>query len=271
MAHAWYYWPMYDEALKKILGMMEMAVKLRCKELGIATHTVRILADGKKKRKSKNLFQLIQQLSNAESAKGLEDKLQHYRDLRNFYAHPKNDSFMGGMGIEKIKDLINLINLIFLDEEVILGAKQQTIHYKKQFKQLKNDLYVFADQKNRLLITEVVPLEAFQVKGKWVLLVMFIPVLVNTFENLNNHGYDEPPTLLLQDIDVRNNHLTAKVFGRKDFIKISPTDDPRNLEKWSTYKKEWEALNSEEQHLYQDHINSAKGKQLRNYQYKYRW
>ncbi len=27
MAHAWYYWPMYDEALKKLTGILEIAVK----------------------------------------------------------------------------------------------------------------------------------------------------------------------------------------------------------------------------------------------------
>jgi len=35
MAHAYYFYPMYDEALSKLLRTMEMAVKLRCKEIGI--------------------------------------------------------------------------------------------------------------------------------------------------------------------------------------------------------------------------------------------
>src|SRR5690554_2604864 len=35
LAHAYYHWPMYDEGFKKALLIVEMAVKLRAKELDI--------------------------------------------------------------------------------------------------------------------------------------------------------------------------------------------------------------------------------------------
>lgn len=56
MALAWYHYPMYDEALKKLTGIMEMAVKLRCHQKGIT------LTVGVNKPRNKPLVQLIDEL-----------------------------------------------------------------------------------------------------------------------------------------------------------------------------------------------------------------
>src|SRR5687767_6120314 len=58
MAHAYYHYKMYDEALKKMLAIFEMAVKLRCTEMGIELE----VSSKKWKTKKRRLFDLIDDL-----------------------------------------------------------------------------------------------------------------------------------------------------------------------------------------------------------------
>ena len=58
MAYSYYCYPMYDEAFKKLLGMTEMAVKLRCKQFGISLE----YKDRNGKVRQRTLSYLIDQL-----------------------------------------------------------------------------------------------------------------------------------------------------------------------------------------------------------------
>src|SRR4051812_32380391 len=65
MAHSYYHYPMYDEAITKILLVFEMAIKQRCSQLGIELKT--------DKNKYHNLQYLINQLCKKESTKNISE------------------------------------------------------------------------------------------------------------------------------------------------------------------------------------------------------
>ncbi len=65
MAHAYYHYPAMDEALVKLLRVLEMAVKMRCKALGI---TLEIL-DNKGKTRKKVLNALINEIGRKRGSK----------------------------------------------------------------------------------------------------------------------------------------------------------------------------------------------------------
>jgi hypothetical protein len=107
MALAWYHYPMYDEALKKLTGIMEMAVKLRCQQKGIA------LTVGVDKPRNKPLVQLIDELCVHPEATDLKERLHWARRIRNFQAHPEHHSFGGIAMSPAIKPLVSILNLLF--------------------------------------------------------------------------------------------------------------------------------------------------------------
>lgn len=112
MAHAWYHWPLYDEALKKLTLLLEMALKIKAKQLNIPSKIV-----NKKGREiSKSLSKLISEICAIEKEKNLHDLLNKVREVRNMFAHPERNSFMGGIAsADIIKKISETINQLFLD------------------------------------------------------------------------------------------------------------------------------------------------------------
>ncbi len=121
MAHSYFYTPMYDEAFRKVLGIHEMAVKLRCKELGIE-----LLKKGKvgKKDQPKNLgtlhIELIKRLD-IEIFRYTFDKVLEYRNEK---AHPEKHAFGGTLYKMHIEMIVKFINLIF--ETTAAGSDLKT-------------------------------------------------------------------------------------------------------------------------------------------------
>ena len=120
MAHAWYHYPMYDEALKKLLGMVEMAVKLRCQEVGIL-----LARPGKNgKEVHKNLDKLIDELCSSPQDAWLKNQLHRAREVRNIFAHPAHHSHGGIIWVEAIKLVTKIIEDVFALRHVVSSVAQ---------------------------------------------------------------------------------------------------------------------------------------------------
>ena len=86
MAHAYYYYPLYDEAILKTLMMMETAIKTRCKQLSIPlSYSVQKSSGAKDKPKDYN--RLINECTAAEPLKNIKEDLHNLRSIRNYSAH----------------------------------------------------------------------------------------------------------------------------------------------------------------------------------------
>lgn len=109
MAHAYYHYPMYDQALNSTLLVVELAIKLKCKELSIP------IANKNKTGKAipVPLEQLVKKIHSTELSKELELDLVAFKELRNAMMHPERHSYMGGMSMAYIVRSVNLLNALF--------------------------------------------------------------------------------------------------------------------------------------------------------------
>lgn len=112
--NAYYHWQLMDEALNKGLRLLEMAIKLKAKELKIE------LTTSGAKPKDKSFNALINEVCKLEPLDQLKDHIHHLRNLRNLTTHKDSNSFIGGTGgmaQRTLMRLVNLINDLFLDPE----------------------------------------------------------------------------------------------------------------------------------------------------------
>lgn len=112
MAHAYYHYPLYDEAYSKLLLIVEMAIKLRCKQLGIQIETGKI---NKKNGQpiNKVLDVLIKEMAAIEPTKSIEKGLHWLRERRNSKMHPDGHFYMGSMVSPAMKIGVTILNKIF--------------------------------------------------------------------------------------------------------------------------------------------------------------
>ena len=105
MAHAYFHWPIYDEALWKVLGIYKMAIKFRCKELGIELK--------KSNQKEKRLVDLQKELMNSLQVEEFQFAFDWIRNLRNGLAHPEIHSYGGPSYKMHIEMILMFIKKIF--------------------------------------------------------------------------------------------------------------------------------------------------------------
>jgi hypothetical protein len=108
--YSYYHWPMMDEALSKGLRLLEMAIKLKAKELEIPLRP-------RLKPKDKNFSLLIREVCAEEPLIQLRESIHHLRDFRNILTHMDSNDFVGGTGDivkHNLMRLVNLINDLFL-------------------------------------------------------------------------------------------------------------------------------------------------------------
>jgi hypothetical protein len=166
MALAWYHYPVYDEALAKLLLLLEMAIKLRCQQLGLSAGP------------NRTLQQLITALEAAEPAKELGWWLQLLRQLRNQVAHPERHSFGGAVFQPAMPRMVNTLNQLFEEESVVIQDAQYCA-----------ELAVFANQPlewsiqnadNFRTLARAQPLRARQVGDEWRVVWALFPSLLTS-------------------------------------------------------------------------------------------
>lgn len=246
MAHAYYHWPMYDEALKKILGIYEMGIKLKCQVLGITIE----VKDKNGKTKKKDLAILIDQLIKKKGyPKELKNKLQGTRELRNMLAHPDSHSFMGALNISAIIRTVNIINELFLEENWYALKQNKFTRLKKESLTLKEILFVLNYKNERILVCDLVPIATFKVKDKWVHCWSFSR-LINDISNLDYNNIPAPIIMFLTDVEIENNCLSAVDFKTSNSFSVEQTINPLNIEKFDNHKKGISLLTEKDKHVY---------------------
>lgn len=153
MALAWYHYPVYDEALAKLLLLLEMAIKLRCQQLGLPAGS------------SRALHQLITALEAAEPAKELGWWLQLLRQMRNQVAHPERYSFGGAVFRPAMPRMVNTLNQLFEEE----SAVTQGVQYCATLTAFANQPLEWSVQNTNEFrtLTHAQPLRARQVGDEW--------------------------------------------------------------------------------------------------------
>jgi hypothetical protein len=200
MAHAYYLYPLYDEASSKVLRISEMAVKLRCEELGISLmSTVYNKKLGAYQLKS--LGNLMDELCGLEPNKKLEWQFDVSRNLRNSYMHPSRHSFMGGMSLGFIQRGVILFNKLFLPNDLFILLNEKLADVQSKLIPFSNQATILSDQKGYCLIKEIRICAAALVNSQWVYCLTCFPIIKDVKKHIEKHN--SPSVLIFHVKDLK--------------------------------------------------------------------
>lgn len=267
MALAWYHYPLYDEAMTKLLGIFEMAVRLRCTELGISTTYL----DKKEAKKDTALATLIDQLAKAEPAKTIKSWLHHVRKLRNRKMHPKHHSFMGGMNKRKATGVVNLLNLIFLPNAEVEAANEYAHTLRESARQWEQVLFVLNDGAQRILVSKASLHSAFKKEDHWVSIWYFRPVLADAYATLSEHRMPLPLVFFVQDAILEKDTFTGINLETEAAVTLQATSKERDQETFTKFQQDWAKAEERDQKIYEKMLNLETGNKVQELMYAYRW
>lgn len=233
MAHAWYHYPLYDEAMNKLLRTFEIAIKQKCALLQIPVQAP------KKNGENRNidLAVLIKEINKLERDKKQSIFLEHLRYLRNEAMHPNRHSFMGGMLYNKIIQTVNILNILFAEESYFLQLEQKENLFQTSLSLFNQKALVFQRGQEFILLhnfhfDDIVILNTDQ-----ILLLLLEPALGMDSEMVNQKKYPFPISLELKSPKLNNNILTGTDANNGQLISISIASHPIDVKASEDFRK----------------------------------
>jgi hypothetical protein len=234
MAHSWYHYPMYDEALSKLLRITELAIKLRCAELNIPI----TFTNKQNKEQKKTLSQLIDALSRHEPEKDLKDQLHRIRSVRNIFMHPERHSYGLGIISNVVKEIVNVLNTIFLLDQLFAKVKAQINKLQNHIDQFHGKPLVLTYKGKRYLVETIKVREAICLNDNWQYCLVATPVITNLTEQLYKHSFTLPLMYEGNSITFNTNGFSAKELSTGLPLEIGQTQHPENLITYGNYLDE---------------------------------
>lgn len=248
LAHAYYFWPMYDEAFNKTLRLLEMTIKLKAKQLGIPIE--RISKNGRSF--DIKLIDVIEKICKESYYENLKNNLNRIRNIRNHQMHPASNSYMGGVGGLKgnIELFVNIINELFRSEEWMVAQFEQKQIIQKQLESFDNCLLVLDNNISKFLVSGHL---GFGVLDETLFLILN-PILINTRKSLEEHKYSDPIAIAISNFEFQKDTLIGTSdLGHK--IKIYKTDKAENLLQLSNHIKEYSSVTRTDRALFENYIS----------------
>lgn len=240
MALSYYHYPMYDVALQKLLGIYEMAVKLRCKQVGVNLSKGDTNETSKTKRK--NLHTLIEELIKSNLTPEFTGVLLNLKELRNVLAHPEDDSLMGSLCLSAIIPLVNILNQIYLPQSHHVENFEEFKKAKEKFNFLQNKPFVLEHKQKRILVYNPKLMDTFKVGNDWIRAVSFQPVLLNTKKMLSDHTIPNGIIRFFKEVQIIHSGIRAVDMELTEEILIEKTFNAENLDKLETHLSELNEL-----------------------------
>jgi len=270
MAHAYYYWPMYDEALKKMTHIFEIAIKQKAKLLGIdLKHPTK---NGKTREKSLNT--LIREIHKREPDREILDPLLRSKNLRNMFAHPTHDSWMGGIQAsqDNIQYYINIINSLFLDYALFEEHPNQRQKVTALQQGIDGGLYRLTIGKTKLLVHRVLNWELYPSKSDPFLFVAFQMVTIDTYHKISEGFVFNPIIIGLKDTGLTDENLLGVSLDSGEPMILEPTDHPKNDAIYQSYLSDLKKLDQEKFKQMGDVIAQQNaGWAIERMKYQYLW
>jgi len=219
LASSYFHYPMFDEALRKLLGMFEMALKLKYKEVTDQEWKDFKGKDERGRRISPNLNNLIDWLCNGKYVPHDKEAYHSIRKIRNYFMHPETSNQGTILFRRKLLDLHNCFNEIFLPKEVLEERKKKLEFYQPKVAQLNKEtvhLYRNGKTTHYKLVQAVAYLE-----GRLILL--FLPFCSDI--QFTKTGMNHPDELILSiaDFNFSNNILSGTDTKTKKEVFIMPS------------------------------------------------
>ncbi|MFV1883028.1 MAG: hypothetical protein ACMZ7B_00855 [Balneola sp.] len=261
MAHAYYYWPMYDEALRKCLLTFEMAIKQCSVSLGVSLKEVK--KNGKPKDLS--LYQLIEQLCTTHWFKPMQETFHKIRKNRNNFAHSNRHGFMGPNGSDQfIKHIVNTLNHLFLSKQELEFYNQQTELISKELYCLNKYVLKLEGQGHPFLLSCIYN---FQPVCKDLIMTVFP---MRSEYNSSPKGFDDehPNTYVFKEYSFKDQVFEGTTKEGVELV-ISVTDNPQNIKA----KKERDAyivqLDESQKRIFHSSMNYQANWELVKAEYAY--
>ncbi|MEP0264790.1 hypothetical protein [Dokdonia sp.] len=248
MAHSYFHYPMYDEAMSKALLVMEMTVKLKAKELNIdlklppnRTGTVR----------DKNLSTLIDEVCAIDELSFLKSDFNRARGLRNSKMHPDRHGFVGVMGHTdaNARLFINIINQLFLDTKTLKKFHQKNNQLETALSAFQKSLHVLEFQDQRILIDGFHTFKYREFENNKLLLLYINPLTTKVRELYEEHKYPDPLIITFTDFKIHKERIEGVDLEGKP-MKIYIDDKQQNLKTYYDYNMELSKISESDIHMY---------------------
>lgn len=222
ICYSYYYYPLYDEAYAKLTQIFEAAVDLRLKQLNIPKKT---------KRKFESLEDRIDKLK-PHTTQSTIDKWQRTRDIRNMFAHRETGMFMGVTLNQAFYSMINIINLIFLDKNILSENEIALVNLKdKCIKTFKGPI-TFSSNSKDYIFSSIEPVEVSLNRN--LKTSLWAVKSAHTYSGFKK-TYQEPICIELSNVRFLNNSIIGTVnitneeihiknYDQESFSKINKTD-----------------------------------------------
>ncbi len=272
MAHAYYHYQLYDEALAKLLRIMEMAVKVRCRQVGIPLFTKTINKKTKEEVITDKKFKtLIDELSEVIPIKEIVKQLHGFREFRNIKMHQSSNSITGGMSYGAIKLSVILINKLFLKQEINEIAFQQHSEITKLMGQFEHGLFVLEKDEKKFLVTGFLIAESIFVTGRWLYALVGFPISDKFSEHVREKKYLPLFFHWVTDLVISNGILKAKLLSNRQNISISPSHHPLDIVRFVDFKRETQKVSADDRLLYDEWANEEINMNRTDFLYQWLW
>lgn len=268
MAHAYYHWPLYDEAFTKLLLITEMAVKFKCVHYGIPV-------EAKSKKGNlvpRNLETLIKEYCKEEPLKEIENDLLWLKGRRNNKMHPNSHTYSGAIAnYFAIKFGVGVLNKLFIPEHLLSQTTVQVETQNKHLDPFSNGLFVLDTGENRYLIEGVKAEDTVFVDGQWYYFLLASPISDRIGEQVRQHHYADRHALQVKDIVIGDTTITMTEASTNKPIQISTTDHPANIEKYKRFNEERDDAKDDQEGIRIFQFGSAFGQQQIDFLYQWLW
>ncbi len=272
MAHAYYHYTLYEEAFSKLLLIFEMAIKLRCGQMGITLNTITVNKKTQEKvTTDKKLKTLIDELSVKIDLKDIEEQLQILREIRNTKMHPITNGVSGAISFKSIKISVVLLNKLFLHEQKIKNRQLKTVEIETVFAAFKMGNFVLEREGKRFLSIGILILDSVQVDEQWFHLMVCFPVI----EKLNNliveKKYPNPFIFTISNIVLEKNRFSAIEIENNKPVKFYRTNNPLDLGKFSNFHNEIIKVTEDDRIIYDSWVRDEINWERTDFLYQWLW
>lgn len=234
IAHAYYFYPMYDEALSKVLRTIEMAVKLRCSQIGIEIERPR--RQGSRSMVKRILADLIHDVVSAETEKELDYYLESARNLRNYSMHPDSNSYMGGISLPRIIISVNTFNILFAPTAFFRTSNTRKTYLQEQVSGFTSQELVLTRNDKRYLILSFEITDVFVNDEKELICLYIIPVLNIPDNPTKDDRYAEGFSITCEKFALEDGEITAIETNNQTLLRISISIHPQNTRILQQYR-----------------------------------
>ncbi|TKD66536.1 hypothetical protein [Flavobacterium sp. ASW18X] len=232
MAHAYFYYPIYDEAMSKALLIMEMAVKLKAKDLGIS---LKKPANKKGVVYDKKLFKIIEEVCEHPHLVFLKPEFDRAKKIRNRKMHPKSHSVYGALGFTNGNTMlfINIINKLFLEKNRLLHILNRQEELKKEIQRFRDGRYILTFNELKILVWKIYDIKYFKYQDKEFFYI-YVGVVSQNIEQDIVQNRINPLVISLRELTISETGFKGlDVDGCP--VKLTKNIDLRNILSYQKY------------------------------------